>query len=81
MSRNIDTAKSLVTPNIERLFHAEIANECDGGVSPSTLFSAVDSMVQAPDIMCEGWTSDDFIKFIHILEWVGDKTELREILP
>lgn len=33
----------------ERLFRAEIGNERDGGVSPATLESALDSLVQGYD--------------------------------
>lgn len=75
-----DAAKSWVTDKIEDLFLAEIANERDGGVSPATLSSTIDSISQAPDIMCEGWESSDFIALLVICDQVGTDTEVSYLL-
>jgi hypothetical protein len=66
--------------HIKRLFYAEIANEANGGTSPSTLSSTIDSISQAPDIMCEGWTAEDFVALLLICDLVGTGTELGDLL-
>lgn len=42
-------------------FEVEIRNEKQGGVSPATLGSALDSLDQAPDNIIEEWCSDDTV--------------------
>lgn len=70
------TARSIITEKVENLFLAELANERDGGVSPSTISSALDSISQAPEIMCEGWEMSDWIVLLQIAEGVGFDAEL-----
>ena len=47
------TKKSKIIPNTDEntkeFFRAEIRNEQNGGISPSTLYSALDSLNQYPD--------------------------------
>lgn len=69
-----------LSENVRNLFHAEIANERDGGISPSTLFSCADSVHQAPDIMCAGWQPDDWAALLWILANDGPDTELEDLL-
>lgn len=50
---HLQAAKAWMTPQTERLFLAEIANEGptdDHGVTPATVVSSIDSLLQAPDI-------------------------------
>ncbi len=42
-------ATSKVSPALDRLFRAEIANEREGGVAPARLWSALDSVRQGYD--------------------------------
>ena len=73
-------ARKYVTENVRNLFYAEIANERDGGVTPSTLFSTVDSVHQAPDIMCDGWFCTDWAELLWLLATLGPDTEVRDLL-
>lgn len=73
-------AKAWVTDRVSNLFLAEIANERDGGVAPSTLESTIDSVVQCPEVMCEGWATDDFVALLQIVALAGPETEVRELL-
>lgn len=45
-----------MTKQLRAFFGVEIRNEDDGGTSPSTLFSANDSLEQAPDDVIEDWS-------------------------
>lgn len=76
----IDLAKKWMTDNIIDLFEAEIANERDGGHSPATISSTIDSVSQAPEIMCEGWLPSDFVALLQIADVVGVNTEVRDLL-
>lgn len=73
-------------------FEVEIRNEKHGGISPATLASAMDSLLQAPaDVIIE-WCDDDtvnslmqvrdFIASVQKLETVcGEETTLESLLP
>lgn len=67
-----------VTNNLENFFRAEIANERNGGITPSTLSSAIDSLSQYPD----GFrlTLDDVVALLLIRDNLPGDTELREFL-
>jgi len=39
-----------------RFFEVEVRNESDGGVSPATLASALDSLEQTPDVVVHDWS-------------------------
>lgn len=66
-----DMALRWMTPKVADLFHAEIQNEVDGGVAPATLDSTIDSVSQAPEIMCEGWEQNDWTALLMIVSNVG----------
>jgi len=59
-----------MTPKVADLFAAECANERDGGVSPATIASTIDSVTQAPEIMCPGWELPDFVAMLTIT-WIA----------
>lgn len=74
-------------------FEVEIRNEDEGGVSPATLFSAYDSLVQAPDDVIESWCDDDAVRtaepqsfrdFVHgvklLMDQHGADTTLESLL-
>jgi hypothetical protein len=53
MTENIKVAKMWMNEPLRRLFRAEIANEGptdDYGATPATVFSSIDSLLQAPSI-------------------------------
>ncbi len=58
-----------VSADTERLFVAEIGNERDGGVSPATLESALDSLQQGYDPRIDYVGPDDNE------QWDGDAVE------
>lgn len=74
------TARQIVTPKLRDLFYAEIANERYGGVSPSTLESSIDSLLQGAGIMDEGWQTRDWRALVHLLWILPQSTEVRELL-
>jgi hypothetical protein len=43
---------------LENFFNVEIRNEDEGGISPATLESALDSLRQAPDDVLESWCNE-----------------------
>ena len=72
-------------------FEVEIRNESEGGVSPSTLQSACDSLSQAPDDVIISWCDDDVVRdhetvanFIDSVETLrkqwGENTLLEDLL-
>jgi len=46
----------MITHHLRRFFEVEIRNEDHGGVRPSTLESALESLEQAPDDVIEDWS-------------------------
>jgi len=46
------------SPQLESFLVAEVRNEADGGVSPTTLGSALDSLLQMPEDVLEEELSD-----------------------
>lgn len=67
-----------MTDGLQDFFYAEISNERQGGVSPSTLESAVDSLSQAPEVFHLG--QQDLVALSVILVHTDEKTELRDLL-
>ena len=68
-------------------FETEMHNEGEGGVSPATLASAVDSLTQAPTPVIASWARipmpdvPDFIKGVKtLMEELGGARELEELL-
>lgn len=55
MSSAPDPTGEAVSPELYRFFQVELANEPAGGVSPSTLDSAHDSLCQAPEEVIRTW--------------------------
>ena len=76
------------SPDLRQLFSCELYNEGEGGVSPATLSSAVDSLEQAPhDVVRILFTEDPagdpiqgFLDLIRVLMLVDAGTELRTLL-
>lgn len=68
-----------ITDYVDDLFAAEVANERHGGVSPSTLASAVESLAQGAGIMDRGWESADYIALLEIIALAGPDTEIDEL--
>lgn len=52
----VTSALPWVTPDVARLFEDKIRNEANGGVSPATLSSTIDSVTQMPADLLEGYT-------------------------
>lgn len=76
-----DVVSSWLTEGVERFFYAELANERDGGISPSTLSSAIDSLSQQPDPAFWGMTGEDVVALLVLRDHLESWTELRDILP
>jgi hypothetical protein len=53
--KDVLTERISVKDALKSFFECEVRNEDDGGVSPATLGSAMDSWVQAPDDVLEDW--------------------------
>lgn len=72
--------------NLDEFFYIEIRNEDNGGIRPSTLHSAVDSLTQAPDDVVDEWLGKGdvgrraAITLLHLLWVLGEDTELRDLL-
>jgi hypothetical protein len=88
---NVDIAEMLTNATVN-FFEVEIRNEENGGISPSTLDSAWDSLAQAPDDVIIEWCDDDtvndetgvkefrdHIQFMH--QKLGGDTLLDDLLP
>lgn len=56
MARKIKCSERIVSRNLKNLFEVEIRNERFGGISPSTVSSALDSFQQAPKKVLRSWT-------------------------
>lgn len=78
MSVNMDTVKYWVTEGLQNFFDAEISNERHGGITPSTLDSAVDSLFQCPDAF--DLEQQDLVSLAVLLTRVDKETELRDLL-
>lgn len=80
----LDIARRWMNDDLRRFFDAELANEADGGVSPSTISSAIDSLSQAPDDVVTRWMANDpvrsLIALAQITDLVGTETELGDLL-
>lgn len=72
---DITSAKKLLNEDVRDFFMAEIANERDGGVTPSTLSSAIDSVAQAPDYVLERVLKNGVADSMRVL------LVLRDMLP
>lgn len=75
----LPTARRWVNERIGNLFDAEIANERDGGVTPATLSSCIDSVSQGAEILCEGWEAGDFVALLMIRDLCDSDTELASL--
>lgn len=75
-----DAVVRWVTPKVADLFSVECANERDGGISPAVISSTIDSVVQAPDIMCPSWEPDDFVALLAITWIAGLDAEVGPIV-
>lgn len=58
------TPSNLISPNLVRLFPAEISNERRGGVSPATLSSTIDSLAQGGIEVFDFLTPSDLIDLL-----------------
>lgn len=81
MTDSLKMARRWVTPTLERFFEAEIANERDGGVSPGTLSSAIDSLNQGGAEVWNYLTSTDLITVALIRDHVPGDTLLVDLFP
>ena len=72
------TAKRWMTPPVEALLVGEVRNERNGGVSPATLTSTIDSLLQGLEVF--GLTEPDYVSLLGIVGIVGTDTEVRELL-
>lgn len=72
-------------PVIQKFFKVEIRNEAFGGIAPSTLDSAYDSLSQAsPDVVrdwCRGNRKRLLKKLETLRQQLGGGTLLMELLP
>ena len=72
-------------PGLTALFEAEIRNENNGGVRPSTLSSAIDSVMQMPDDILDDMTGDEsrgvLVALLMLRDRLPGSTRLEELLP
>lgn len=78
MTSNDTTARLWITEKVANLFTAEIRNV--DGTQPATISSCIDSISQAPEILCEGWTPDDFVALLMIADLAGTDAELEDLI-
>jgi hypothetical protein len=81
----LDRVRRWVNEPLRAFFEVEVRNEDYGGVRPSTLDSAVDSLLQAPDETLTDWFDDDPIGGMRALAGVlctgvPPDTELETLL-
>jgi len=77
-----------ISEGLKNFFWVEIRNEEQGGISPATLYSALDSWEQAPQDVLESWTETegkeetDYIKkeLKSLIKKHSGKTELEEAM-
>jgi hypothetical protein len=74
-----DIAERWITTGVRNLFLAEIANERDGGVSPATLDSTIDS-VQQGGAEVFGLDTQDLIALLSIRNILPKRTKVRDLL-
>ena len=67
-----------------RFFEVESRNESDGGVSPATLASALDSLEQAPDYVVHdwSWTTPDMLRaeLASLIDAHGSECSLADLM-
>lgn len=88
MASNRDAIEALaawVNDDVTRLFEAEISNERNGGISPSTLSSTIDSVSQMPDDIlrefCEGRDCANLLRsLLMIRDLLPGDTQVGELL-
>jgi hypothetical protein len=80
LTGTLPTAQRWMTERVGMLFDEEIANEHNGGITPSTLSSCIDSVSQAPDILCDGWETGDWVALLAIRDLCDGNTELADLL-
>ena len=78
-------ARKWVNGDLNRLFQAEIANERNGGVTPSTLSSTIDSIQQMPEDILEEFCDDGspwimLTSLLIIRDVLPGDTEVRELI-
>ena len=70
--------------DLRNFFEAEIRNERHGGVAPATVFSALDSLAQAPDYVLDEWgvTREGLAELLWAIATgrVQMTTDLRELV-
>lgn len=80
----IQSAVRWVTPDITRLFNSEIDNEENGGVSPATLSSTIDSVAQMPaDLLAFDDSTDVpalLVALLMIRDLLPGRTEVGDLL-
>lgn len=80
----IQSAVRWVTPDITRLFHSEIDNEDNGGASPATLSSTIDSVSQMPaDLLAFDDSTDVpalLVALLMIRDLLPGGTEVADLL-
>lgn len=74
-----------ISQSLRNFFEVEIRNENFGGVSPSTLNSASDSLFQAPDDVIADWAKTEDVaalklEFNRVMLNLGGETKLEDIL-
>lgn len=75
----MNTAKGWMTEPVRGFFRGEISNERNGGVSPSTLSSAIDSLAQGGmDTFALG--ERDLMTLLKLADLVGTNTHLEDLL-
>lgn len=79
-ARVLAAAKELVTDGLDDFFEAEIVNERDGGHSPATLDSALDSLQQGGLDVFDMLHPTDLVRYLTIVRMVGWNTEIGELV-
>lgn len=74
-----EQAERWLTDGVRNLLQAEIANERDGGTSPATLDSTIDSLHQGGAEVF-GIAGDDVIALLAIRNILPKRTKVRDLL-
>ena len=73
----------MISSTLRDFFWIEIRNEREGGVSPATLDSAMDSFKQAPDEVRQEWTNNNaestYKELAELIKEIGGQTELSSL--
>lgn len=77
--QRLATARLWMTEDIAAVFDAEIANERNGGITPATLSSTIDSITQGLPVAEGGDPAGALVGLLMIRDLLPGDTEVRDL--